>query len=178
MTEYRIFLASSISEAPLQHDRNAIGNLIRRINDALRSSGQDLYLRLFMCEMEDATMQLKRKQDSYNDFIRDCHLFVGLFCQKFGDFTLEELEIARSSGRQILLLLRTAEEGGVPVLPQIPAAVRAVQAARGAYADADQLLWQLLQHLQDSPVGNLITVSGGVARVAGVPVLLNVPQEA
>lgn len=171
MTEYRIFLGSSISDPPLEYDRNAIGNLIRRMNDAFRASGRNTYLKIFLCEWEDATMKNQRTQDTYNDFIRNCDLFVGLFFRKRGIFTLEELEVARETGRPVCLFMRTAQEDGTPVALSSEDDLQGI-----SYTNMDELLLHLLRHLQAGPFSDAITFSGGNVLVDGSPVLLNVPE--
>lgn len=111
MSDINIFLASSIVD--LVHDRNAIGNFVRRINDKLKAKASNQYVRLFMCEFEDASISaLGRKQEEYNAVIRKADLFLILFFNHAGEFTLEELDIAIQAQRpNILPFFRVADNG-------------------------------------------------------------------
>lgn len=110
MSDIKIFLASSIVE--LIHDRDAIGNYIRRVNDALRDHGSDLYVRLFLCEHENAAISaLTRKQEEFNQQIREADLFVTLYFNHAGSYTLEELDVAIQSQKpEILAFFRTEDD--------------------------------------------------------------------
>lgn len=87
----KVFLASS---KELREDRDAIANLIRSLNDYYINKG--LYIKLFRFEDEDEKL-IGRKQDEYDDFIRDCDIFIGLFWTKAGPFTIEEFDVAKQS---------------------------------------------------------------------------------
>lgn len=90
MTEIGIFLASSIDE--FKEERIKLGNYIRSLNDIYISHG--LYFRLYMCEDMSDAMALTRKQDEYNEIIRQSDFFFILFFKKAGNYTIEEFEVA------------------------------------------------------------------------------------
>lgn len=87
----KVFLASS---KELREDRDAIANLVRSLNDYYYEKG--LYIKLFRCEDEDDKLN-GRKQDEYDDFVRDCDIFIGLFWTKAGEFTIEEFNVAKQA---------------------------------------------------------------------------------
>lgn len=90
MVFVNIFLASSITE--LHDDRLALGDYVRKLNDIYMERG--VYFRLFLCEDESAVMADLRKQEEYNQKIRDSQLFFILFFNNAGQYTLEEFDVA------------------------------------------------------------------------------------
>ena len=98
MTDVNIFLASSLDD--LAGDREKIGNYIRKLNDIYLDRG--VYFRLFECEHESIAMSAEeRKQEEYNKRIPDSQLFVALFFNKAGDYTMEEFEVAYRSFKEM-----------------------------------------------------------------------------
>lgn len=89
MKTIKIFLASS---EELADDRKEFGNLIRRLDDIYQRRG--IHIKLIMWEDLDMTFKDRRKQDEYNDVIRECHVFIALFYKLAGQYTREELEVA------------------------------------------------------------------------------------
>ena len=85
----RIFLASSNE---LLADRDAFENHFRRENDRYLETGQ--YLKIERWENFLDTVSSTRKQDDYNQAIKDCDIFVSLFATKAGKFTEEEFDTA------------------------------------------------------------------------------------
>lgn len=63
------------------------------MNDHYNPRGYKFILKAW--EFIDPTYRNKRKQDQYNDVIRQCDLFVALFHTKVGKYTVEELKVAR-----------------------------------------------------------------------------------
>lgn len=97
MTNINIFLASSLEE--LAEDREALGNYIRKLNDIYMDRG--IYFRLYECEYENVAMSIeKRKQEEYNKKIYDSQLFVVLFYNKAGEYTVEEFDTAYQSFKE------------------------------------------------------------------------------
>ena len=90
MKTIKIFFASS---AELEDDRNAFGNLIRKLNKTYQKRG--IELDLFEWEDYDAAYNNCRKQDEYNDNIRNSDIFLAVFHRIAGKFTLEEFNIAK-----------------------------------------------------------------------------------
>ncbi len=89
MKTIRIFLASS---EELENDRNAFGNLIRKLNKTYQMRG--IELDLFEWEDYDAAYNDRRKQDEYNEKVRASDMFLAVFHIKAGRFTCEEFDVA------------------------------------------------------------------------------------
>ncbi len=85
----KIFLASS---KELSNDRYAFVNFVRRLNKTYEKRG--IRLDLFEWEDYDAAYNNRRKQDEYDDQIRDSDMFLALFRTRVGKFTIEEFEVA------------------------------------------------------------------------------------
>ena len=90
MKEIKVFLASS---EELKYDRLAFSDLIRKLDNIYEKRG--IRIRLFQWEDFDAAYNDKRKQDEYNEYIKQSDLFLALFRTKAGKFTVEEFELAR-----------------------------------------------------------------------------------
>ena len=95
MKTIKIFLASS---EELDNDRMAFGNLVRRLDDMYEKRG--IRIKLFEWEDYDAAYNNRRKQDEYNDHVRQCNIFLALFHKKAGKFTMEEFDIASEEFRK------------------------------------------------------------------------------
>ena len=89
MKTIKIFLASS---EELDYDRMAFGNLVRRLDDMYEKRG--IRIKLFEWEDYDSAYNDRRKQDEYNDHVRQSDIFLALFYKKAGKFTIEEFDIA------------------------------------------------------------------------------------
>ena len=85
MRTIKIFLASS---EELENDRNAFGNLIRRLDNIYEKQG--IRIELFEWEDYDSAYNDRRKQDEYNDKVRASDMFLALFYKKAGKYTIEE----------------------------------------------------------------------------------------
>lgn len=85
----KIFLASS---EELENDRNAFGNLVRRLDKIYEKRGTRI--ELFEWEDYDAAYNDRRKQDEYNDQVRASDMFLALFHIKAGEYTIEEFDVA------------------------------------------------------------------------------------
>ena len=95
MKTIKIFLASS---EELADDRNAFGNLVRRLDKIYEKRG--IRVELFEWEDYDAAYNDRRKQDEYNEQIKASDMFLALFHTKAGKFTLEEFDIATEEFRK------------------------------------------------------------------------------
>ena len=91
----RVFFASS---EELTNDRNAFGNLIRRLNNAYEKRG--IRIELFEWEDYDAAYNDRRKQDEYNDKVRQSDMFLAVFHRVAGKFTIEEFNVATDEFRR------------------------------------------------------------------------------
>ena len=90
MKEIKVFLASS---EELEQDREAFGNFIRRLDNLYDKRG--IRIRLFEWEDLDSEYNDKRKQDEYNEYIKQSDIFLALFRTKAGKFTVEEFNLAK-----------------------------------------------------------------------------------
>ena len=89
MKTIKIFLASS---EELDYDRMAFGNLVRRLDDMYEKRG--IRIKLFEWEDYDSAYNDKRKQDEYNEYVKQSDIFLALFHKKAGEFTIEEFNKA------------------------------------------------------------------------------------
>ncbi len=95
MKEIKVFLASS---EELEQDREAFGNFIRRLDNLYEKRG--IRIKLFEWEDLDSAYNDKRKQDEYNEYVKQSDIFLALFRTKAGKFTVEEFELARNEHRE------------------------------------------------------------------------------
>ena len=114
MTTIHIFLGSSLDE--LRLDREEMGNYVRKLNDIYRD--RDVYIKLYECEDENAAMVKGRKQEEYNEEIRQSDIFLVLFYNKAGQYTIEEFREAykqfQSTGAPAILTCFRQGEGYAP----------------------------------------------------------------
>lgn len=114
MTTIHIFLGSSLGELHL--DRMEIGNYVRKLNDIYRD--RDVYIKLYECEDENAAMVKGRKQEEYNEEIRQSDIFLVLFYNKAGQYTIEEFHEAykqfQKTGAPAILTCFRQGEGYAP----------------------------------------------------------------
>ena len=95
MKTIRIFLASS---EEMDYDRMVFGNLVRRLDDVYEKRG--IRLKLFEWEDYDSAFNDRRKQDEYNDNVRNSDIFLALFHKKAGQFTVEEFDVASEAFKE------------------------------------------------------------------------------
>lgn len=95
MKTIKIFLASSDE---LEDDRNAFGNLVRRLDKIYETRG--IRIELFEWEDYDAAYNDRRKQDEYNEKVKASDMFLALFRTKAGKFTIEEFDVATEEFRK------------------------------------------------------------------------------
>ena len=91
MKTIKVFLASS---EELKDEREKFGNLIRRLDDIYLKRGIRVKL-LVWEDLDPSYYENVRKQDEYNAWIRECDIFVCLFYTRAGQYTLEELDVAK-----------------------------------------------------------------------------------
>ncbi len=89
--EIKIFLASSINE--FETERNKIGDLVRRMQDDLLEKG--IRINLFECEFEDNSMVKGRKQEQYNQKLRESDVMILLIGKRAGEYTVEEYDVSK-----------------------------------------------------------------------------------
>ena len=95
MKTIKIFLASS---EELKDERNTMADLILHLNKLFKGRGLELDLEKW--EYLDASMTGNRKQDEYNEVLKQCDICMVLFWRKFGSFTGEELDTAYNRMKQ------------------------------------------------------------------------------
>lgn len=95
MKTIKIFLASS---EELADDRNAFGNLIRRLDKIYEKRG--IRIELFEWEDYDAAWSERGKQNEYDDHIKASDMFLALFHTKAGKYTIEEFDVATEEFRK------------------------------------------------------------------------------
>lgn len=91
----RFFLASS---SELKDDREKFAAFISRLNSHYEPHGYHFILDIW--EFLNPVYNNRRKQDEYNDRIRNSDVFLALFHTKAGTYTLEELKIAREESEK------------------------------------------------------------------------------
>ena len=93
-----------------------MGNYVRKLNDVYIDRG--VYIKLYECEYENAAMVKGRKQEEYNEEIRQSDIFLVLFYNKAGQYTIEEFREAykqfQSTGAPAILTCFRQGEGYAP----------------------------------------------------------------
>ncbi len=93
MKKIKVFLASSDE---LRTERLELNEMIKNLNiNVYLKKGVDI--NLFDWETHDNQYRTIAKQEEYNENVRNCDLFIGIFWTKAGRFTVEEFEIARET---------------------------------------------------------------------------------
>lgn len=90
MKEIKVFLASS---EEMKYDRLCFSDLIRRLDYIYEKRG--IRIKLFQWEDFDSAYDDRRKQDEYNEYVRQSDIFIALFRTKAGEFTKEEFYVAK-----------------------------------------------------------------------------------
>lgn len=93
----KIFIASSIVE--FANERMAIENFIRNVSDSFEEN-YNVKIQPLLCENFDDAYSKTRKQEEYNEKIRDSELCFFIFFTKAGEYTREEFEVARKNSRR------------------------------------------------------------------------------
>ena len=91
MKKIKIFLASSITE--FAEERNALELFIRNVSDEFEEK-YDTKIIPLRCENIDPCMSKVRKQDEYNQLIKDSEMCFFIFFTHAVKYTQEEFEIA------------------------------------------------------------------------------------
>ena len=93
--DIKIFLASSNE---LNDDRVWFGDFVQGINKIYQERGKGVDV----CKWEffDAANNDVRKQEEYNERIRESNMFLALFHKKAGKYTLEEYNVAMEAYRK------------------------------------------------------------------------------
>ena len=89
-TIIKIFLASSIVE--FEHERHELGDYISSLNKHFLERG--ILLQFEKCEDLSNAISDVRKQEEYNQVIRDSDFFYIVFGKSAGEYTIEEFDVA------------------------------------------------------------------------------------
>ena len=113
MKKIKIFLASSIIE--FANERMEIENFIRNISDKFEDN-YNIKLQPLLCENFDDAYSVARKQEEYNEKIRESEFCFFVFFTKVGEYTREEFDVARvqleNTGKpKMYIYFKTVEEG-------------------------------------------------------------------
>ena len=92
----KIFVASSNE---LQAEREALAGCVLRLNRWLVDRGEEERVSLEKWEYLDSSMGVDHKQEEYNQALRDCDAALGLCWRKFGQYTEQEVTVAREEIR-------------------------------------------------------------------------------
>ena len=95
MKTIKIFLASSDE---LKDERIAFGDFIRNLDDTYEERG--IRIKLIKWENVDSSFNNVRKQEEYNDKIRQCDIIIVLFKTKAGLYTIEEFNVAAEENKK------------------------------------------------------------------------------
>ena len=89
MKTIKIFLASS---EELRLERLELADLVEHLNKILEKLG--MRIQLVKWEYLDSSMGPLRKQDEYNNELKDCEMCIVIYWTRFGMYTKEELDTA------------------------------------------------------------------------------------
>ena len=97
----KVFVASSNE---LQAEREELAGPVLRLNRWLLDRGEEERVALEKWEYLDSAMGVDHKQEEYNRALRACDAAVGLCWRKFGQYTEQEVTVAReeiASGHRV-----------------------------------------------------------------------------
>ncbi len=89
MKKFKVFIASS---EELKLERLELIDCKVHMQKEFRKQGFEIELVIW--ESLDASMGEQHKQDDYNEKLKECDLFIGLFSSRFGEYTKKECEVA------------------------------------------------------------------------------------
>lgn len=173
MKTIKIFIASS---EELGEDRIVFGNLVRRLDAVYEKRG--IRLRLFEWEDYDAAYNNRRKQEEYNDQVRDSDVFLALFYKKAGQYTIEEFDIAtetfKGKGSPKVYTYMRSLQPGEQVSPELAEFKKRLLEELGhywcSYDNRDSLQLQFVMQLQlvESNLSDSVNINDGKVNVEGV----------
>ena len=181
MKTVKIFLASSVVE--LENDRNAIGNFVRALRDIYDARG--VKMDLYDCTYENQAMTSRRKQDEHNEHARQSDIFLALFYNKAGKFTVEEFHEAykqlQNTGAPAILVCFREGEGYAPrdsLLAFRDELEDELEQHPITYTDIDSVSLKVLLQMQRMNLDVPIKVEESMITVGGTPVLTleNIPM--
>ena len=176
MKYIKIFLSSSISELHLE--RLKLSDFVRALNDTYVRRG--IYFELVICENLSTALHRERKQQEYNDAIRESRLFYVIFGDKIGRFTVEEFEVAleqfRNTGTpRIFTYFMQPKDGGThtqAVLDFMKRLEEELGHYYNVFSNIDAVKLNLLLELTcDETIGGSVALEDGYACLNGKAVL-------
>ena len=182
MKTIKIFLASSDE---LADERKRFGNLIRQLDDIFLRQG--VHIQLLVWEDMDPSYNNCRKQDEYNAWIRESQIFVALFYTRAGQYTIEEVEVAREENAhrhepKLLIYCRNLMPGEVEEQTLIEfKQILEKQMGHfwGNYGSTDKLHFDFVMHVMRSTVGrsDALKVENGQVVLDGFTIasMINLP---
>ena len=111
----KMFLASSIVK--LYDERNAIGDLFGRLNQACRMK-YGIHFDLIKCEDSDDAVRTNGSQAKYDEDIAESDTELVVFAESVGEYTKHEVDVALKSlekkgSPQIYVLFKLDSEGEI-----------------------------------------------------------------
>ena len=94
----KIFVASSNE---LEEERKGLAGPVLNLNRWLVDRGAEERVALEKWEYLDSSMGVDHKQEEYNRAVRACDAAVGLCWRKFGQYTEQEVTVARAEIRAV-----------------------------------------------------------------------------
>lgn len=95
MLELKVFIASS---GELSEEREVLKTFINTESDFYHDFG--LYIKPIMWELESKKFAEGRKQEEYNELLRNCDIAIFMFGTKVGNYTKEEFNVAVKNKRK------------------------------------------------------------------------------
>ena len=169
----RIFLASS---SELNDDRVAFADFIMRLKKHYEKRNYDFQLEKW--EYLNPAYNNRRKQDEYNQVIKESDSFVALFHHKAGDYTVEEFDIAIQECRKrelpLLIYFKDLKGNKEPVkLKKLKNRIaNELEHYWSSYGSSDQLHLDFALWLDNHLFGieSELKVENGKITMGGVPV--------
>lgn len=90
----KIFIASSITQ--FSDDRTVLCDYIYKLSD-ITQRFYNVRIEPIICEHLPDAYRLDREQDEYNDIIRGSDMCIFMFDTRFGEYTAEEFDAARTA---------------------------------------------------------------------------------
>ena len=155
----RIFIGSSITE--LELERAKLMSFIQGLNNRYHKRG--IFIEGYICEETPNNMRIGGSQAMHNDYINSvADATVFMFYNKAGEFTMQELELARQAfvekGVPNIYVFFKSVDGAPAINDDIQKAVRLVFNDYGHYPkmfnDVDTVKLELLQFLVELLPGN------------------------
>ncbi len=173
MKTIKIFIGSSILD--LELERAKLMSFIQGLNNKYHERG--VFIEGYICEETPNDMHIGGSQARHNDYIRcDADMTIFMFFHKAGEFTLQELQLAREAflrnGRPNVYVFFKAVDKTPDTSEEIQRAIRLVFEDYGHYykvfEDVDTVKLELLQFLADLLPGKAeLVVKDGAVYVNG-----------